>query len=88
MRGGGRPNKPKYATPEEEWAIVVNPEEGKDYSSGRKGTPLAVYEEKMKQKNSLLQAKGHDALLVIEEVVSVRLCANPLRLDRVSAASL
>ena len=48
---------PTCATPAEEWTIVVTPEVGKKYSSGRTGTPLSVYEELMGEKNKLLQVK-------------------------------
>ena len=61
-----------YATPKEEWLLVVEPEEDKQYGSGRVGTPLAVYEALMREKNAALASKRH-AELIIEEVVGARL---------------
>ena len=61
----------------EEWTIVVNPEEGKQYSSGRVGTPLTVFEELMARKNARLKEKGL-ALMIIEELIGARLYTGPL----------
>ena len=40
-------DKVRYAVPADEWAYVMEPVEGKKYSSGRVGVPLAVFEERM-----------------------------------------
>ena len=72
-----RPDKPKYASSAEEWKIVVEPEEGFEYSSGRIGTPLAVFLKLMDEKNALLRERGL-ALMVEVELIGARLYTGPL----------
>ena len=72
-----RPDKPKYATPREEWTIVVEPEEGRQYSSGRVGTLLAVFERRMLDKNAQLKAQD-EPLMVPEELIAGRLYTGPM----------
>ena len=87
LRSMSKPDKPKYATPAEEWTIVHEPEEGKQYSSGRIGMPLAVFEALMRDKNALLAKKGHTEL-ILEEVVGARLYTGCVMHHTPRAASL
>ena len=63
------------ATPQQEWEIVVAPEEGRSYGGGqslREGKPLKHYEKQMRRKNAELARLQHTPL-IIEEVVGIRL---------------
>ena len=77
LRSMSKPDNPKYATPAEEWTIVVEPEEGRKYSSGRKGTPLKVFEALMAVRNNELRESKH-AQMIVEELVGARLYTGPM----------
>ena len=79
---GGQPGSAadspdRQTSPKQEWMIVVEPEAGRAYSSGRVGTPLGVYQSKMATVNERLRARD-GAQLIIEEAVGARLYTGPM----------
>ena len=51
---------------------------GKKYSSGRIGTALAEFEDKMRNVYNVQLKDGGHALMVVEELVSARLYSGPM----------